>query len=48
VAVSFLEVGTPSKNLAQGDLRTHLWRHFRVTPYRKLIASEPPVPRSYS
>ena len=37
VAVSFLEASTPSKNLAQGKLRTHLWRHLRVTPFRKLI-----------
>ena len=35
------------KNLAQGDLRTHLWRHLRVTPFRKLIQSESPVLRFY-
>ena len=26
--VSFLEVKSPSKNLADGKLRTQLWRHF--------------------
>ena len=41
----FLEVSTPSKNLAQGKLRTELWRHFRVIPFRKLIQSESPVLR---
>jgi len=42
VAVCFLEVSTPSKNLAQGKLRTHLWRRLRTTPFRKLIYSESP------
>jgi transposase len=28
LAVSFLEVKSPSKNLADGKLRTQLWRHF--------------------
>ncbi len=42
VAACFLEVSTPSKNLAQGKLRTHLWRRLRTTPFRKLIYSESP------
>jgi hypothetical protein len=42
VAACFLEVSTPSKNLAQGKLRTHLWRRLRATPFRKLIYSESP------
>ncbi|MDR6207805.1 transposase [Paraburkholderia graminis] len=42
VAACFLEVSTPSKNLAQGKLRTHLWRRLRATPFRKLIHSESP------
>ena len=42
VAVCFLEVSTPSKNLAQGKLRTHLWRRLRTSPFRKLIYSESP------
>jgi transposase len=37
VAESFLEVATPSKNLAQGKLRTQLWWRLRTTPFRKLI-----------
>ena len=37
VADSFLEVLTPSKNMAQGKLRTRLWRHRKVNPFRKLI-----------
>jgi transposase len=28
---------TPSKNLAQGKLRTQLWWHPSVTPFRKVI-----------
>jgi transposase len=42
VAVSFLEARTPSKNLAQGKLRTHLWRRLQATSFRKLIKSESP------
>ena len=31
--------------MALGNLRTHLWGHLPVTPFRKLIESEPHVPR---
>ena len=42
VAGSFLEISTPSKNLVQGKLRTHLWRRQLATPFRKLINSASP------
>ena len=38
----FLEAQTPSKNLVQGKLRTHMWRRRLATPFRKLINSESP------
>ena len=42
VTERFLEAQTPSKNLVQGKLRTHMWRRRLATPFRKLINSESP------
>ena len=45
VAAIILEGKSPSKNLAQGKLRTQLWWRLRVTPFRNVIRSESPVRR---
>lgn len=42
VAAMILEGESPSKNLAQGKLRTRLWWRLRVTPFRNVTRSESP------
>jgi hypothetical protein len=42
VADMILEGKSPSKNLAQGKLRTRLWWRLRVTPFRNVTRSESP------